>query len=160
MRQEIDRLLESVSSKCVNMVGPYWQIRVGKRAGAREDGVSLARDLLSRHAADLAAEEVLKEIAMSRPDSAYTAKPEPIEIPAFLSEPKPEPNPVPEAIRDLIRENEPHGEAQDRLLALYRSLGNKLMLNLASEADGRLHSRLHGSLRWIDRGAVDVTGKV
>ena len=139
------------------MVGPYWQIRVGKRAGAREDGVSLARDLLSRHSADLAAEEVLKEIAMPRPDSAYRDEPEDIAIPAFLKEPEPPQETIPEAIADLVRENEPYGEAKARLMALYISLQNKLMLGLASEAEGRTHTRLHGHLAWMAKGAADVT---
>jgi hypothetical protein len=150
MKQQIDEILAPFSNAGCEFNGKFWEVWIGSRAGAREDGVSLARELAMQK----------QEAPVPRPEKAYVAEPEPIEIPAFLSEPKPEPNPVPEAIRDLIRENEPHGEAQDRLLALYRSLGNKLMLNLASEADGRLHSRLHGSLRWIDRGAVDVTGKV
>jgi len=158
MKQQIDEILAPFSNAGCEFNGKYWEVWIGSRAGAREDGVSLARELAEKVRG--LPKPVAKEASVPRPEKAYVAEPEPVEIPAFLSEPKPEANPVPEAIRDLIRENEPHGEAQDRLLALYRSLGNKLMLNLASEADGRLHSRLHGSLRWIDRGAVDVTGKV
>ncbi|WP_370373792.1 hypothetical protein [Henriciella pelagia] len=47
MQDEIETIL-SGTDHTVRRVGPYWQIRVGLRAGAREDGVSLAHDLLRR----------------------------------------------------------------------------------------------------------------
>lgn len=104
----------------------YWAINVNGHAGARTDGVSLARDLM-RNA---------------------IKPPEP---------PKPPKETIPEAIADLVRENEPYGEAKARLMALYISLQNKLMLDLASEAEGRTHTRLHGHLAWMAKGAADVT---
>lgn len=97
------------------------------------------------------------EVHMPRPAETYTSEPEPIEIPAFLKEPEPPQETIPEAIADLVRENEPYGEAKARLMALYISLQNKLMLGLASEAEGRTHTRLHGHLAWMAKGAADVT---
>jgi hypothetical protein len=176
----IYEILKGVPGVKVRKVQRLWQIRVGKRGGAREDGESLARDMLGDwHALNAAVndprdaivaeietlveagpaiEPEIEPLAEPEPVPVHMAEPEPVEIPAFLAEP-PDQSEPPEAVRELIRENEPHGEAQDRLLALYRMLGNKLMLGLASEDEGRLHSRLHGSLHWIDRGAVEVTGK-
>jgi len=102
--------------------------------------------------------------------------PVPVEIPAFLLEPEvpeaveePAPNPVaePEAILpepesippellDLVREDEAYGDTQTRLWELYLELNGKLMLGLATEEDARLHTRLHGHLAWISKGAAEV----
>lgn len=149
MKQEIDAILkpfkaEGYDAGCEKM-GHLWAVWIGSHGGGREDGVSLARDL---------AEKVR---GMPRPAETYTAEPEDIAIPAFLKEPEPPKETIPEAIADLVRENEPYGEAKARLMALYISLQNKLMLGLASEAEGRTHTRLHGHLAWMARGAADVT---
>jgi hypothetical protein len=102
----------------------------------------------------------------------HMEEPVPVEIPAFLlepeapeaveepvPEPEPEPDPpetVPESLLDLVRENEPYGETQTRLWELYLELNGKLMLGLATEEDAKLHTRLHGHLAWISKGAAEV----
>jgi hypothetical protein len=88
-----------------------------------------------------------------------------VEIPAFLLEPEepeaveepvPEPETVPADLLDLVREDEPYGDTQTRLWELYLELNGKLMLGLATEEDARLHTRLHGHLAWISKGAAEV----
>jgi hypothetical protein len=150
---QIEEILSGLPGVKVCQVGNLWQIRIGSHAGAREDGLSLARDMLAMHQA--------RERAM--------AEPVPVEIPAFLLEPVPEavaepepvlpvpePETVPEALLDLVRENEPYGDTQKRLWELYLELNGKLMLGLATEEDARLHTRLHGHLAWISKGAAEV----
>jgi len=154
MKSQIEAILQDLPNVHIRKVGHLWQIRIGSHAGAREDGLSLARDMLAMHQA--------RERAM--------AEPVPVEIPAFLLEPVPEavaepepvlpePDPVetvPEALLDLVRENEPYGDTQTRLWELYLELNGKLMLGLATEEDARLHTRLHGHLAWISKGAAEV----
>jgi hypothetical protein len=160
MREQIETILAGVPDVHVQEVGTLWQIRIGNHAGAREDGIGLARNMLAMHQA--------RERAMDEPV--------PVEIPAFLLEPEPEPEPVPEAaeepepvlpkpdpvetvpesLLDLVRENEPYGETQTRLWELYLELNGKLMLGLATEEDAKLHTRLHGHLAWISKGAAEV----
>jgi hypothetical protein len=165
MRKQIESILENLPDVDVQEVGTLWQIRIGSHAGAREDGIGLARDMLAMHKA--------RERAM--------AEPVPVEIPDFLLEPEvaevieePEPAPidvapsdpapaepaptevVPEGLLDLVRENEAYGDTQTRLWSLYLELNGKLMLGLATEEDARLHTRLHGHLAWISKGAAEV----
>jgi hypothetical protein len=73
-------------------------------------------------------------------------------------EPEPEPalSEVPEGLIDLIRENEPYGAQAEELMVIYNALTNKIMLNLATDVDRALHSRLVGSLDWIRRKAAEV----
>lgn len=51
-KQEIEAILARVPHK-VTQIGPLWQITVGEHAGARENGISLARDLLARYRRDV-----------------------------------------------------------------------------------------------------------
>ena len=60
-------------------VGPYWQIWIGDHAGARKDGVALARELANRALRD------------RRPNQALDPEPEIMDIPAFLKSPEPPP---------------------------------------------------------------------
>ena len=149
MKQQIETILQDLPNVHINQVGNLWQICIGNHAGAREDGLSLARDMLAMHQA--------RKRAM--------AEPVPVEIPAFLLEPEPvpeavaepepvlsEPDPVetvPEALLDLVQENEAYSDTKTRLWSLYLELNGKLMLNLASPEEIALHSRLHNELHWI-----------
>ena len=104
----------------------------------------------------------------SEPD--LHGEPVPVEIPEFLQDApdemdaikaelaalKAERDEVPEALREFVREGEPHGEAQTRLWKLYTELTGKMMLKLATSEETRTHTRLHGALYWVSRGAVDV----
>jgi len=109
MRQEIDAILSGVKDKAINKVGHLWQIRVGARAGARENGVSLARDLLEEHREDVGeippqpltgpltpATDYEAIIAGLKAQLAQALAPEPLEaddlpIPEFLKTPEPPP---------------------------------------------------------------------
>ena len=149
MKLQIEAILKGLPGVHVEQVGNLWRINVANLVGARRDGISLAHDLKAQYEARKARE--MKD----EPPAVWEAEPEPVEMPAFLKAPEPETVPV--GLADLLRENEPYGEAQARLWALYVGLQNKLMLGLASEADARLHTRLHGHLAWISKGAVEVT---
>jgi len=164
MSEQISAILSGLPDVKVCQIGNLWQIRIARHAGAREDGVSLARDLKALYLAERRAMEV----------------PEPVEIPAFLLEPEPDeideaasnevaepetveleaaeeaPGIVPEGLADLVRENEAYGDTQTRLWELYLELNGKLMLGLATEEDAKLHTRLHGHLDWISKGAAEV----
>ncbi len=146
MKRQIESILKGLPAVNIEQIGNLWQIRIGSHAGAREDGISLARDMLAMHQA--------RERAMDEPV--------PVEIPEFLLEPEPvpeaiaEPETVPADLLDLVREDEPYGDTQTRLWELYLELNGKLMLGLATEEDARLHTRLHGHLAWISKGAAEV----
>lgn len=153
-------------------IGDLWQIWIGDHAGARENGVQLAKELAERVMRDRRPKAPFSPApdAMARPKtSAYTAPPEPVEIPRFLRDDaeaealraevaalKAERDAIPESVKEFIREGEPFGEAQSRLWQLYNTLTGKLMSGLASSEEARMHSRLHGALYWVSRGAVDV----
>jgi hypothetical protein len=155
MREQIETILAGVPDVHVQEVGTLWQIRIGNHAGAREDGMSLARDLKALYLAERRAMD----------------EPEPVEIPEFLLEPEPvpeavaepepvlpvpEPESIPPELLDLVREDEAYGDTQTRLWELYLELNGKLMLGLATEEDAKLHTRLHGHLAWISKGAAEV----
>ena len=170
MQNEINAILAPAKAKGLDtgaeQIGTLWQIWVGSHAGARENGTSLARELMR-----LAMPELVKaepEPAL-KPATFHTAKPEPVEIPRFLRDDteaealraevaalKAERDAIPESVKEFIREGEPFGEAQSRLWQLYNTLTGKLMSGLASSEEARMHSRLHGALYWVSRGAVDV----
>jgi hypothetical protein len=184
---EILDLLTDMPDVRVQEVGTLWQIRIGNHAGAREDGLSLARDLKALYLAERRAmdepepveipdflqipepqdaEEVeVEEVEEAEAEEAFEAEPEPEPAEAVeeadpeLEEAEPqeeEPGVVPEGLLDLVRENEAYGDTQTRLWSLYLELNGKLMLGLATEEDAKLHTRLHGHLDWISKGAAEV----
>lgn len=162
MQKEIEAILapakaQGLDAGCEQM-GSLWCVWVGSHGGGRANGVSLARDLMLNAIQPPKLPKPVPQPKRSEPvQVGHMEEPEDIAIPAFLKEPEPPKETIPEAIADLVRENEPYGEAKARLMALYISLQNKLMLGLASEAEGRTHTRLHGHLAWMARGAADVT---
>jgi hypothetical protein len=99
----------------------------------------------------LQASDIVEEEAMPIGEMEV---PEEIEIPAFLATDPPES--IPPELLDLVREDEAYGDTQTRLWELYLELNGKLMLGLATEEDARLHTRLHGHLAWISKGAAEV----
>jgi hypothetical protein len=157
MKTEIETILQDLPDVHINQVGSLWQIRIGNHAGAREDGISLARDMLAMHQAR---ERAMDEpVPVEIPDFLLEPEPVPEAVAEPAPEPEPEPDPpesVPEALLDLVRENEPYGDTQTRLWGLYLELNGKLMLGLATEEDAKLHTRLHGHLAWISKGAAEV----
>jgi hypothetical protein len=159
MKDQIEAILQDLPDVHIRKVGHLWQIRIGKHAGAREDGLSLARDMLAMHQA--------RERAM--------AEPVPVEIPAFLLEPVPkavaEPEPVlpvpkPESIPpeflDLVRENEPYGDTRERLWSVFVSIQHKLAddgktMPKATSEEVLLYTRLYPHMGWLAKpGAVEV----
>jgi len=160
METQIRQILADLPDVYINQVGNLWQIRIGNHAGAREDGVSLARDMLAMHQAWSRAMD--EPVPVEIPDFLLEPEvPEAVEepVPEAVAEPEPQADPpetVPEALLDLVRENEAYGDTQTRLWELYLELNGKLMLGLATEEDARLHTRLHGHLAWISKGAAEV----
>jgi len=57
-------------------VGPFWQIRVGRRAGAREDGISLANELLKSWRDEKAAQPNSVEVVEDPSDREVLEKAE------------------------------------------------------------------------------------
>ncbi len=70
------------------------------------------------------------------------------QMPIVEDEPPPD-------LAELMRENHAYSDP-DALLRLYNELNNKIMLNLADDADRALVARLHGGLDWIKRNAIEV----
>jgi hypothetical protein len=197
---EILDLLTDMPDVRVQEVGTLWQIRIGNHAGAREDGLSLARDLKALYLAERRAmdepepveipdflqipepeeaeEAEVEEVEEAEAEEAFEAEPELAaeeaepepELADAVEEPEPElaeaveeaepqeedPGVVPEGLLDLVREDEAYGDTQTRLWSLYLELNGKLMLGLATEEDAKLHTRLHGHLDWISKGAAEV----
>ena len=149
-------ILQGLPGVMVNQVGSLWQISVANHAGAREDGVSLALDLRAK--IDKHVERIVKlEDPVALPEGDVNSEPGVALIDEVFPFMSADANMVPEGLADLVRENEAYGDAQARLWALYVEIQNKLMLGLATEEDARLHTRLHGHLAWISKGAVEVT---
>ena len=162
MEQQIRAILSGLPGVKVKPEGALWCISVGSLSGARENGESLARDLRKQY-------EYIRDRERAA-DNVHFAAPQPVEIPAFLQEApdemdaikaelaalKAERDEVPEGLKEFVREGEPHGEAQTRLWKLYTELTGKMMLKLATSEETRTHTRLHGALYWVSRGAVDV----
>ena len=81
--KEIRSILSGCKDVSVNQVGKLWQIRVGPHSGARENGVSLAREMLGRvrKASDESAfmNEAMKEeraVDKVEPEVVYVPDPE------------------------------------------------------------------------------------
>ena len=85
MQKEIEAILAPARAAglkvTVDKNKRYWAINVNGHAGAREDGISLARELMR-----LAMPEPVKAEPEPAPKPAtfHTAKPDPVEIPRFL----------------------------------------------------------------------------
>lgn len=177
MKEAIEKILLPLSAHGIEtgceFNGTYWEVWAGKFAGAQKDGVALAHKIAGLH----------KGNDMPRPAHAYTAEPEPVEIPEFLK-PDPRdakiseleaalaaaaaPKPVPvqpegafdaSQLSDLIRENEPHADAQRRWLSDFTQLTNRLVdirLPALNDAERAYQRRLQAALYSSRRGAVET----
>ncbi len=182
MENEIKSILSGVTDKAINKVGHLWQIRVGARAGARENGVSLARDLLKEHREDIGEippQPLTGPLASLAPATDYEAiiaglkaqlaaaqakpvyepqgEPEPVEMPEFLKAPE---APPPD-LADLIDYADTPAETNEKLLVRLREVLGLIGL---AEDDGRRASaelyrrkdRLESGIRW-NRGRMAET---
>ena len=178
MEQQIRAILSGLPGVKVKSEGALWCVSVGSLSGAREDGVSLARDLRRQYeyirdreraaeAAPIATSPAapvtdyeaiiadLKAQLAAKPAFEPHAEPAPVEIPEFLQS-------VPGGLTDLARENEPHGETKARLWKIYVDLQSRIAdngksMDLPTTDQYALHSRLSRHLDWIrGTGAVDV----
>lgn len=66
-----------------------------------------------------------------------------------------EPETPPEAIADLFQTDRPYADQAAVLWARYNELTQKIMLNVATDAERDKHSRLQGELDWIKRHAFE-----
>jgi hypothetical protein len=176
VKQQIDEILAPFPNAGCEFNGKFWEVWIGSQGGAREDGVSLARELAEKVRG--LPKPAAKEAPVPRPDSAYVAKPEPVEIPAFLKEPahdprldlkdariaeleaalaaaaapKPEPmtaNPPAEAL-DVIDWTAPPKERQEALLVKLREVIG--LIGLAEDRGGRADPSLYRKRDVIESG--------
>lgn len=119
----------------VTKIGPLWQIRVGKHAGARENGISLAHDLLAKWRIDptpavpVATPAPQPQPAQPiKPLATMTVAPEwmaEAEMTKARLDSREKPVPAPPAhIADLLRVHETYEQTNERLLPLYREAKN------------------------------------
>ncbi len=156
MQKQIEAILSGVKDKKIEQVGPYWQIRVGSRAGARENGVSLARDLLKEHQEDVAAvppeplitpqaDELAKLRARIAELEAEKLKPaDDIAVPEFLKEP------IPHELTDLIDPVDTPVQSNEKLLARLREVLG--LIGLAEDAGGRAAPELYRKRDRLESG--------
>ena len=119
MKQQIEAILSGVKDKAINQVGDLWQIRVGARAGARKNGITLAHELLREHREDVGEiapasptmdyDAIIRELRSQLAEAKAAPEPEPvsepddiedIQIPAFLREPD-----APPQVVDILAEH-------------------------------------------------------
>lgn len=175
MQNEINAILSGLPVKHVRQVGPLWDISLGCISGARADGVNLAHDLKAQYEyrkAREAREQVSPPIVERVQDAAIPAQPDPrdakiAELEALLAKAaQPKPEPVrPEGafdaslLTDLIRENEPHAEAQRRWLSDFTQLTNRLVdfrLPALNDTERAYQKRLQMALYSSRQGAIET----
>lgn len=154
----LDVLAGMPDARC-QRVGSLWRVSVGGLSGARKDGIGLARDLRAQYEYRKAREAgMVPDPPPERP--AYRDNPAQArkiaELEAALAAKEAARNEPPEALKEFIREGEPFGEAQERLWKEYNYLTGLLMSGLATAEQTRMHTRLHGALYWVSRGAVEI----
>lgn len=125
----------------------YWGIHVNGRAGARADGISLARELMQDAIAPPEAAPAPKPKRTPPMQVGHSDEPNDLEIPRFLAPPPVES--VPTDLQALAEPGETTEQTRTRLWALYRELQNKIMMALASREEMRLHERLHIHMGWL-----------
>jgi hypothetical protein len=170
MRTQIEAILSGVKDKKIEQVGPFWQIKVGARAGARENGVSLARDLLREHREDVgetappvpvtdydAIIANLKAQLSAKPAFEPHAEPEPVEMPDFLKAPEA----PPAELADLFDPADTVPESNEKLLVRLREVLG--LIGLAEDAGGRAapelyrrKDRLESGIRWNRGRSAEV----
>jgi hypothetical protein len=172
VRKEIEAILSGVKDKKIEQVGPFWQIRVGARAGARENGISLARDLLREHREDVAPvppQPLTAPLAAkpTPPQTDYDAiiaglkaqlaealakAPEPVEIPEFLQD-----NP-PAELADLFDPADTAPESNEKLLVRLREVLG--LIGLAEDAGGRAAPELYRRKDRLESGIRGNRGRL
>lgn len=142
-----------------------------------ESTIQLARDIIALQARALAEHKMLTEAseqasgAEAVGKAALAAELEQIgkvlrnympRIMKHVGELDPLSNETPREILDLIRENEPHGEARERLWGLFRNAQTMIADNGKSlppptSDDYMIFARLYPHLGWLAKsGAVEV----
>lgn len=142
-----------------------------------ESTLQLARDMLALQARALAEHKMLAEAsnqasgAEAVGKAALAAELEQVgkvlsnympRIMKHVGEITPAPDEVPADVLDLMRENEPHGEARERLWVLFRNAQTMIVANGKSlpaptSDDYMIFARLYPHLGWLAKsGAVEV----
>jgi hypothetical protein len=149
MKEQIDAILAPARSAglkvTVDKNKRYWAINVNGHAGARPDGISLAAELMQDAIKPVKPAPIPKEPEPVQ--VGHKEEPADLEIPRFLA-PSPEAT-VPTDLQALVEPGETTRGTQARLWKLYLELQGKLMLNLASPEETRLHESLHKYLNWL-----------
>jgi hypothetical protein len=148
----------------VQKIGPLWQIRVGNHAGARENGSSLAHDLLAKWRIDptpatpvatpapaTEPQPVQAKAVTITPLANMTVAPEwmaEAEMTKARLDQRPRPVPAPPAeIADLLRVHETYEQTNERLLPLYREAKNMIEMAIGDEVAGIEGSRAR-RMKW------------
>jgi len=163
MENEIKSILSGVTDKAIEQVGPFWQIRVGSRAGARENGVSLARDLLREHREDMGEiapippvtdyDAIIADLkaqlaeAQARPAFALHAEPEPVVMPDFLKAKEDDMEFAADFITREAQEGEDRAATIARLQLLFEVLTNRSYGGPLPDEDQARLSELTANLR-------------
>lgn len=140
--------------------GPFWRVVLpcGTHAGTRADPVSLAHDLMAME----------KRVHHAKPDDIDKSKLEAAverlraaadKISAGTSSRQPGDMFDVSALQDLIRENEPHAESQERFRLDYVQLTSRLVdprVTPLSDEERRYQSRLQVALYAGRGGAVEI----
>lgn len=176
MEAEINQILSGVPDTNVRKVGHLWQIRVGKRAGARKDGISLAHDLLKARKAKAepvpvqAAPEVIEKVVevekiVEVPVEVEVIKEVPVEVEKVVYRDRPKTNlekaieakdeQPPEELAGFF-DGKPHGMAAQELLKEINDLANLIHLELATDADREKHSILSRHAPYLRSKAIEV----
>ncbi|NQY98629.1 MAG: hypothetical protein HRT82_15865 [Henriciella sp.] len=130
----------------------------GKRSAAN-DGINITRNILRRLGAvpveakppeqppePTVAKAVLDQLETVQEALAEAAKAKLDDRPADPLEVSEEP---PEAIADLFQSDRPYADQAQALWTKYNELTQKIMMNLATDAERAKHAKLQGELDWI-----------
>jgi hypothetical protein len=160
MKNQIEAVLSGVKDKAINKVGHLWQIRVGARAGARENGVSLARDLLREHREDIgetapippvtdydAIIADLKAQLAAKPAFEPHAEPETVDVPEFLKAKEDDMEFAADFIAREAQEGEDRAATIARLQLLFEVLTNRSYGGPLPDEDQARLSELTANLR-------------
>lgn len=163
MKQQIDEILapfvaQSIDAGC-DKYGPFWQVWIGSKAGAREDGVALARELagamrsLIAQPAEKSSERIVERVVtVDNPEHLKRIA----ELEALLaaaSAPRPEPVAAqipPDDVADLINWQAPPKERQEALLVKLREVIG--LIGLAEDRGTRADPALYKKRDRIESG--------
>jgi hypothetical protein len=162
MEAEIRAILAPFTDAGCEFNGKYWEVWIGSEAGARVDGVSLAREIAARcgrQVAEPAPEEI--PVFLQEPEPRVVHVPDPeqaariAELEARLAKHeavKPD-APIPDHLADLISYADTPAQTSEKLLVKLREVLG--LIGLAEDDGGRAapemyrkRDRLESGIQW------------